>query len=201
VELPPPIGGVCPDPPDTPAFPDVSRHSVHVHAIDCAAHHDIARGYADDTYRPALSVRRDQMASFVVRALQAAGHTLPAADHGFTDVTGNAHETAIGQLAAAGIVRGQTVTGYAPAHTVTRDQMASYLIRAADWALDTTHGATDSPFTDIAGNTHKQAVHTAYDLGLVSGRIETTYAPHMEVRRDQMASFLVRLLPVTMRTD
>jgi hypothetical protein len=197
----PPPEGVCPAPRDPPVFRDVASSNVHAHAIDCAASHDIARGYTDRTYRPHESVRRDHMASFVVRALQAAGHTLPAAEHRFSDVAGNAHEAAIGQLAAAGIVRGQTATSYAPDALVTRDQMASYLVRATDWALDTTHTATDSPFTDVAGNAHERAIHTAYDLGLVSGRTETTYAPRMEVRRDQMASFLVRLLPVTMRTD
>jgi hypothetical protein len=141
------------------------------------------------------------MASFVVRTLEAAGHTLPAGDHDFTDIAGNAHDQAIGQLAAAGIVRGHTPSSYAPAGTVTRDQMASYLVRALDWALQTTHTATDSPFTDIAGNTHEQAIHTAYDLGLTTGRTETTYDPRAGVRRDQMASFLIRLLPQAMQTD
>jgi hypothetical protein len=200
-EPPLPIGGVCPDPQDTPAFSDVSRYSVHVNAIDCAVSYEIARGYADGTYRPADGVRRDQMASFVVRTLEAAGHTLPAGDHDFTDIAGNAHDQAIGQLAAADIVRGRTPTSYAPARTVTRGQMASYLVRALDWAHDTTHTAPASPFTDITGSAHEQMIHTAYDLGLTVGHTATLYAPRTEVRRDQMASFLVRLLPQAMQDD
>jgi hypothetical protein len=176
-------------------FRDVSADNVHADNIAEAAHHDIARGYADGTYRPANAVRRDQMASFIVRTLQAAGHTLPSPDHGFTDIGGNTHEQAIGQLAAADIVRGRTATSYAPARTVTRDQMASYLVRALEWAHDTTYTAPKSPFTDIAGNTHEQAIDLAYELGLTTGRSETTYAPRSDVRRDQMASFLMRLLP------
>ena len=198
---PDPVVGVCPAPRATPVFPDVSADNVHVHAIDCAAYHEIALGYADGTYRPANGVRRDQMASFIVRTLEAAGHTLPAADHAFTDIAGNTHEQAIGRLAAADIVLGRTPTEYAPARTVTRDQMASYLVRALDWALDTTHTAPTSPFTDIAGNTHEQAIHTAYDLELTTGRTETTYEPRADVRRDQMASFLIRLLPQAMTTN
>jgi len=178
----------------TAAFRDVSADNVHSANIGLAAHHDIARGYADGTYRPATNVRRDQMASFIVRTLEAAGHTLPAADHTFTDIGGNTHEQAIGQLAAADIVLGRTPTDYAPARTVTRDQMASYLVRALEWAHDTTYTAPKSPFTDIAGNTHEQAIDIAYDLGLTTGRTETTYEPRIDVRRDQMASFLVRLL-------
>ena len=190
-----PVVGVCPAPSDTPAYPDVTADNVHVHAIDCTAYHEIALGYADGTYRPANGVRRDHMASFIVRTLEAAGHTLPSPDHTFTDLDGNTHEQAIGQLAEADIVLGRTPTSYAPERTVTRDQMASYLIRALEWAHDTPFTATKSPFTDIAGNTHEQAIDLAYELGLTTGRTETTYAPRIEVRRDQMASFLVRLLP------
>jgi hypothetical protein len=197
---PGPVVGVCPAPRNSPRFTDVSPGNVHVHAIDCAAYHEIARGYPDGTYGPADGVRRDQMASFIVRTLEAAGHTLPTGEHTFTDVAGNAHERAIGQLAAADIVVGRNPTTYAPAGTVTRDQMASYLVRALDWALGATHTASDSPFTDVAGNTHEQAIHTAFDLDLTTGRTETTYAPRTDVRRDQMASFLVRLLPQAMRT-
>lgn len=195
-----PIVGVCPAPRIAPVFGDVSPDSVHVDAIDCAAYHEIALGYADDTYRPATSVRRDQMASFIVRTLEAAGHTLPAPAHPFTDIAGSTHERAIGQLAAADIVLGRSPTEYAPARTVTRDQMASYLVRALDWARDTTHSGPESPFTDVAGNTHEQAIHTAYDLGLTTGRTDTTYEPRTDVRRDQMATFLVRLLPQAMHT-
>ena len=186
--------GVCPAPSATPAFPDVSADNVHVDGIDCAAYHEIALGYADGTYRPANGVRRDQMASFIVRTLDTAGHTLPSPDHSFTDIAGNTHEQAIGQLAAADIVLGRTPTDYAPDRTVTRDQMASYLVRALEWAHDTTYTAPKSPFTDIAGNTHEQAIDIAYDLGLTTGRTETTYEPRIDVRRDQMATFLVRLL-------
>ena len=186
--------GVCPAPSATPAFPDVSADNVHVDGIDCAAYHEIALGYTDGTYRPANGVRRDQMASFIARTLDTAGHTLPSLDHTFTDIAGNTHEQAIGQLAAADIVLGRTPTDYAPDRTVTRDQMASYLVRALEWAHDTTYTAPKSPFTDIAGNTHEQAIDIAYDLGLTTGRTETTYEPRIDVRRDQMASFLVRLL-------
>jgi hypothetical protein len=193
-----PVVGVCPAPSDTPTFSDVASGNVHVDAIDCAAYHEIALGFADDTYRPALSVRRDQMASFVVRTLEAAGHTLPDSDHAFIDVAGNVHADSIGRLAAADIVLGTSETTYDPDRMVARDQMASYLVRALEWAQGSTLTASESPFTDIAGNTHEEAIEIAYDRGLTTGRTDTTYEPRTDVRRDQMATFLVRLLPQAM---
>lgn len=185
---------VCPPETRTPTFADVVATSVHAAGIGCAAHWGIAHGYDPHTYGPAHPVRRDQMASFVARTLDAAGHTLPDADHGFTDVGGQVHATAIGQLAAAGIVRGTTDSTYAPADLVRRDQMASYLVRALQWADGTVRSADGSPFTDIEGNAHRSAIEVAADLGLTTGRTPTTYAPRDDVRRDQMATFLTRLL-------
>ncbi len=178
-----------------PTFDDVPDSNTHAGAISAIVAADITLGFPDGTYRPGDEVTRGQMASFIARTLDAAGHILPSPDHTFTDIGGNTHEQAIGQLAAADIVLGRTPTDYAPARTVSRDQMASYLVRAIEWAQDTTYTAPKSPFTDIAGNTHEQAIDLAYELGLTNGRTETTYEPRIDVRRDQMASFLMRLLP------
>jgi hypothetical protein len=51
-----------------------------------------------------------------------------------------------------------------------------------------------SPFVDIEGNTHEDAINRIYDAGITEGRTATTYAPRDEVRRDQMASFLSRTI-------
>ena len=53
-------------------FTDISGNT-HERQIECAAYADIARGgpgsLPDDRYGPAMDVRRDQMASFIQRAL------------------------------------------------------------------------------------------------------------------------------------
>lgn len=50
------------------------------------------------------------------------------------------------------------------------------------------------PFTDIEGNTHEDNIRQAYELGLTVGTTPTTYSPRANVRRDQMASFLINSL-------
>jgi hypothetical protein len=180
------------------AFPDVAAENVHAPAISCAAEWGVAQGYPDGTFRPTNGVRRDQMASFIVRTLEAAGEHLlgfdeDPADHGFVDVGDSAHAEAIGKLALAGIVRGTSDTTYSPDRYVRRDQMAAYLVRSLEWRHDTIT-APSAPFTDTVGNTHEQAIDAAYDLGLTTGRTPTTYDPSANVRRDQMSTFLMRLL-------
>ncbi|MEA3503429.1 MAG: S-layer homology domain-containing protein, partial [Actinomycetota bacterium] len=79
-------------------------------------------------YCPSATVTREQMASFLVRALD-----LPAGSAEFTDTAGSIHASDIERLAAAGITKGcnpPTNDRYCPKNPVTREQMASFLTRA-----------------------------------------------------------------------
>ncbi len=81
-------------------------------------------------YCPDQPVTRAQMATFLVRALDL--EAAPAA--GFADTGGNTHEANIDALAAAGVTSGCR-TGplrYCPDQSVTRAQMATFLVRALD---------------------------------------------------------------------
>ena len=125
----------CPPGVSVPAAPFRDRASipdVHRLNVDCAAALAIAMGRSDGSFGPGDSTMRDQMASFVVRTLTAAGYTVPpAGSQGFTDIGGNSHADDINRLAALGIVKGTTKSTYSPASPVSREQMASFLIRAA----------------------------------------------------------------------
>jgi hypothetical protein len=173
--------------------------AIHRENVDCAYNASIAQGFADGSYGPAGLVRRDQMASFVARALEAAGVGLPAdRSQGYTDIDGNPHAANINRLAVADIVRGTSPTTYEPALRVRRDQMASFLLRAVAYAQEVPLSELESStgtFNDVGdGNVHRLAINGAYELGLVQGGAGGTYSPFAHVRRDQMGSFLVRML-------
>lgn len=59
------------EPRDEQPFEDVPPDSVHAGAIAALADEGIARGSGDGTYRPALSLERAQMASFLERSFLA----------------------------------------------------------------------------------------------------------------------------------
>jgi hypothetical protein len=169
--------------------------STHQAAIDCVVWRGIARGTSAGTFTPAGIVRRDQLASFLARLLTTAGVALPAAtDQGFTDLAGNPHRDAINQLAALGVVNGRSAGEYGPAEPVRRDQMAALLYRAHAIAAGTPLPAAGERFGDIAGSVHRDAINKAVEAGFTRGTTPTTYSPSDTVRRDQMASFLARLL-------
>lgn len=178
---------------------------VHRLNVDCAAFEEIALGKEDGRYAPVELVTRAQMASFVIRTLEAGGFEIPAPeDNGFEDIEGNEHEDTINQMATLNITEGVTATQYDPELPVLRDQMASFVTRAANVAYenDMLAGNTTGPFpfTDVSeGNVHRESIAASNELlGVSQGTTATTYDPRAGTSRQQMATFLIRLLDVTL---
>ncbi len=108
----------------------VGTHAGNVNAI-ASAGISLGCNPAGTLFCPTDPVRRDQMASFLARALD---NLDPATGDAFTDDEGNVHEDNINIVAANGISLGCDDTGtlYCPLSIVLRDQMASFLGRALD---------------------------------------------------------------------
>ena len=107
------------------AFTD-DNGNTHEANINRLAASGITSGCGPNLYCPGASVRRDQMASFLARALELTG----PAPNAFTDDNGNTHEANINRLKAAGVTDGCGGTKYCPTANVTRGQMAAFLRRA-----------------------------------------------------------------------
>lgn len=91
----------------------------------------------NDQFCPDDGVTRAQWASFMVRAL---GLTAGAGDDLFTDDDGNTHEADIDRLATAGITLGCNPPDndlFCPDDIVTRQQAASFFVRALGWTAAT----------------------------------------------------------------
>ncbi|MEX2619051.1 MAG: S8 family serine peptidase [Egibacteraceae bacterium] len=190
------VNRACP-PGRVPAAPfaDVGDGNVHAGAIDCVVWWSIAQGVTASEYAPRASVNRAQMATFIARTVERAnGTTLPVTRDRFPDDNGNHHETNINKLAEAGIVQGGRDGRYGPNEPVTRAQMATFVVRAYEHIVAAPLPADPTDFTDVAGNTHEQAILKAFAAGLVRGQSATSYGPRPAVRRDQMGSFLGNLL-------
>jgi spore germination protein YaaH len=145
----------------------------------------ITTGCGNGRFCPTATVRRGEMASFLVRALDLE----PATGDHFTDDGSSIHEDSINRLAEAGITVGCGPGRFCPNGTVRRDEMASFLARA----LDLPDPVTDH-FTDDGGNVHQSNINRLADAGIASGCTTTRYCPSGVVSREQMAAFLQRAL-------
>ncbi len=166
---------------------------VHEKAIDCIRWWGVTAG-KDGRYAPTGAVTRAQMATFLANAIDTRGDILPAATGDrFPDDDGSPHEANINRLAAAGIVSGKG-SGYAPQELVTRAQMATFLVRAANHATGVALADGADYFSDDETSPHEANINRAAGAGLASGAGNGGFAPEAAVRRDQMASFLARAL-------
>jgi hypothetical protein len=138
--------------------------------------------------------------------------TLPAGFDPFSDDEPNTFTAEIECIAFAGIAqggpRGLPASQYAPAFTVPRDQMASFVARMIDTAdeLDTGDNIDALPgydgsnaFSDVAaGNVHLGNINRLEAAGIVDGgpggRPVDRYGPGIDVTRAQMASFVNRAI-------
>jgi hypothetical protein len=108
--------------------------SIHAADIDALAAAGITLGCnppRNDRFCPTQPVTREQMASFLVRALELE----PPESSNFVDISSSVHRRDIEALAAAGITKGCNPpdnTRFCPRDPVTREQMASFMVRALD---------------------------------------------------------------------
>ena len=163
-------------------FIDV-RGSAFVNDIVWLVASGITTGCGGGRFCPRALVTREQMASFLARAV-----ALPAATHDhFGDDAGSVHEADINLVAEAGIAVGCGATEFCPRQQVTREQMASFLARALGLPA-----ATHDYFGDDAGSIHEADINRVAEAGLALGCGGGRYCPSDPVTREQMAAFLHR---------
>jgi hypothetical protein len=181
----------------TGAFTDVRAGDVHGAMVECLSWWGIGVGRPDRSYGPVEPVTRAQMATFLARVVTSAGVTLPAdPPNAFDDDAGSVHERSVDQLAALGVVLGKGDRRFSPAAPVDRAAMASFLVRTVTLVTGERPARTGDVFVDDDRSTHEDAIDRAASLGLVLGTGQGRYAPLADVRRDQMASFLMRMADV-----
>ncbi len=134
---------------------------------------------------PGDPTTRGQMAAFLNRALNLPDTTQDF----FADDNGSIFEEDINRLAAAGITFGTSATTFSPHGPVTRGQMAAFVARA--WALPST---SQDFFTDDNGSVHEADINRLAAAGVTKGTGPGTFEPFRAQQRDEMASFLARVL-------
>jgi hypothetical protein len=135
-------------PPGRDRFTDVGG-GTHGRNINALAAADVIKGVGDGTrYAPNQTVNRAQMAALLARFLdllddgEVDGSFPPVTDRDvFGDDDGSTHEASIDRLAVQGVVQGRADGTYGPLRGVTRDQLATFLARSLDLAVDARYGA------------------------------------------------------------
>ena len=127
-------GEFNPSTPSTQRFGDVPPDNAFYNFVDRLAVLEITNGCQSNPslYCPSAAVTREQMAAFIVRGLGELNPPTPSAQR-FVDVPlGSAFYNFIDRMAVRGITLGCSASPpmYCPNDSVTRAQMAAFLVRA-----------------------------------------------------------------------
>ncbi|MHC5112453.1 MAG: S-layer homology domain-containing protein [Planctomycetota bacterium] len=199
------LGDACDDDDDNDGVPDVTDayplgfQDVPLGAfafdfIQTLALSGVTAGCGNANYCPDASVTRAQMAVFLERGINGSGFAPPPATGTiFADVPlGSFADAWIEQLFNDGITSGCGGGNYCPNDSVTRAQMAVFLLRAK-------YGAAYSPppptgiFADVPlGSFADRWIEQLAAEGITAGCGNQNYCPDDAVTRAQMAVFLVR---------
>ena len=171
--------------PNPTPFQDVNGNPF-LGDIEWAYQEGITLGCSTDPplFCPKAPVTREQMASFLVRALDLPP---PTGDYFFDDET-SPHEADINSLFEAHITTGCAKFSYCPTQLVPREQMASFLVRGFDIAGP----AVGDHFTDDESSVHEGDINILFEAGVTTGCGGTFYCPSNPVLREQMVAFLHR---------
>ena len=166
-------------------FTDVGGSNAFGNDIFWLYNEGITAGCSAGKFCPRAGVTREQMASFLVRALD-----LPTTSTDFfTDDESSAHESDINRLAASGITGGCGPGRFCPRAAVTREQMASFLARAFHLP-----GSPTDHFNDDESSIHENDINRLAQSGITGGCGTGRFCPRTAVSREQMAAFLHRAL-------
>jgi len=138
---------------------------------------------------------REQMAAFIIRAVEGEPPS-NYCDSGlpFPDVTSNMWSCRyIKRLKELGITTGYGDGRYGPLDTVTREQMAAFIVRAKEGEPPDDYCGSIPPFTDVSPESWAcKYIKRLKELGITTGYGDGTFGPLDILTRAQMAAFLAR---------
>jgi hypothetical protein len=171
---------------------------IHEANIEIIAEAGVTKGCNppfNDDYCPGAYVTRGEMAAFLVRALEL---TDDGGRDWFSDDDDSVFEGDINMLAAAGVTVGCNPPDnslFCPNDHVSRAQMAAFLVRG----LGLTEGSGDDWFIDDDASIFEYQIDRLARSGITVGcnpPANDRFCPLADVRRDTMASFIARALPL-----
>jgi hypothetical protein len=181
------------------SFPDVPTGNIFYAFIETLFHNGVTGGCAGGGYCPTNPVTRAQMAVFLLKSKFGAAHIPPPCTGiVFTDVpcTGGPFDPWIEELAGLQITGGCGGGLYCPNNTVTRQQMAVFLLKALEGSSydppDCIGRYDDVPCTPGTG--FSDWIEELASRGITGGCSVTPplYCPTNPNNRGQMAVFLVK---------
>lgn len=171
----------------------VNLSDIHGHWAETAVIQLVKQGaitgYPDNTYKPNDRITRAEFVTILVNAFGFKAQNSKS----FADTTKHWAQSAISTASALGIADGYSENAFGPDEWITREQMATIIIRAA--RIDSTepaivHFSDNSSVSDWA----KTPLAIAAAKGLIDGYEDGTVKPQANASRAEAAAVILRAL-------
>ena len=182
-------------------FTDVPVASPFYRFVEALVHKDVTTGCTTAEYCPAAPVTREAMSVFLLVSKEARGYAPPACGSVpmFADVPASSPYCRwVEELARRGTVTGCGGGLYCPSASVTRAQMAVFLLAGSG---PTPPDCTTAPFLDVpVSSPFCRWIRELTQMGITAGCGNGNYCPESDVTREQMAAFLATRFQLTTTT-
>jgi len=182
------------------SFIDVAEASPFSRFVETVLHAGVTTGCGGDFYCPRQAATRDQMAVFLLLSAEGPGYAPPACGTPVFDDVPAASPFCpfVEELARRGVTSGCGGRNYCPRASVTREQMAVFLLRTLDPFLSPPL-CTTPMFADVpAASPFCRWIEEVARRGITSGCGGGNFCPQQVVTREQMAVFLTTTFGLTL---
>ncbi|TCM87964.1 L-asparaginase type II [Paenibacillus sp. BK033] len=177
--------------PAAPDFSDIAGHWAAA-SIRAAVAAGIVNGYSDGTFKPELTVTREEFIAMLMRALKSEE---PGADLTFKDngSIGAWAKAAVAQAVAAGITSGYPDGTFKPGNKISRTEMVAMIAKALKLTTGENAATSFSDNADIPAWA-RGAVNAVADKGIIQGRLNNRFVPAGTATRAEAITVIMKLL-------
>jgi S-layer family protein len=184
------------------SFADVPTSNAFYRFIETMLHFGVTGGCGGNNFCPGNTTARDQMAVFMLVALEGPGYAPPACTTPvFNDVpASNPFCRFVEELVRRGVVGGCGGGNYCPTAGVTREQMPVFVLRTFRPTVDPPPCVPGQEiFNDVpASSPFCRWIEELFRGGVAAGCGNGNYCPLSPVTREQMAVFVSASLGLTL---
>jgi alkaline phosphatase len=172
-------------------FNDLNKDDFGFEEIQNLVAKNVINGYQDGTFRPGKGLSRGQAAALIARVKSL---PLDEAAEGFKDVPADYdYSKEIAAVKKAGIMNGVSSDTFNPNGLISREQMATVLVKAFNLEADESVPVTLTDL-DRVSPSHKENVEILFSNKITTGKADGSYNPGESVTRAMFAVFLNRSL-------
>ncbi len=177
-------------PENTMGYLDVRESDWFYDSVKAVADAGIMNGITDIKFEPYTNVTR---AMFVTTLWRLAGNPDVQGEIKFKDVPADSwYAKAVLWATAKGITDGVTNTEFMPDDKITREQMATMILRFANGQPDENTACNYKDMAEISAYA-KPGVIFCYEKGIMTGNADGTFAPKTNATRAELAAVLQRI--------